>query len=161
MELQSDITLANSKVIEDSDILIHNLQCTPLLKSNVIKTSTWSMKRFDTSDGIKTNSLNYCGSPVAPFMRINCRELSHTAVVLPQFLPCQLGPSATNLFITCCSDCTTRNFRMLHISKPVKPSASVNEFNQELKLFQYLTWPDCIVFQNCSKGIVLLNSISP
>ena len=57
--------------------------------------------------------------PGAPFLRVNCRELPLMADILSQFLPCQLPwpPPAINLYITCCSDCTSR---MLHMSKLVK-----------------------------------------
>ena len=41
----------------------------------------------------------------APFLRVNCRELQLTAVILCQFLPCKLGPPcpppAINMYITC------------------------------------------------------------
>ena len=50
-----------------------------------------------------------------------------------------LPPPAINLYITCCSDCTTR---MLHMPKPVKPSLSQNGVKVlKLKLCQLLTWP--------------------
>ena len=71
------------------------------------------------------HSRSHTWSPGAPFLRVNCRELPLTAVFLCQFLPCLLGPPcpplAFNLYITCCSDCTTRT---LHMLKPVKPSLS-------------------------------------
>ena len=74
------------------------------------------------------------------FLRVNCRELLLTAVSLRQFLPCKLGPPcpppAINLYITCCSDCTTRT---LHMPKPAKPTLSHNEVEVlKLKLCQKL-----------------------
>ena len=62
-------------------------------------------------------------SPGAPILRVNCRELPLTAVILRQIFQCKLGPPcpppAINLFITCCSDCTSRR---LHMPKAGKPS---------------------------------------
>ena len=52
-----------------------------------------------------------------------------------------LPPPVINLYITCCSDCTTRT---LHMPKPGKPSLSQNEVEVlKLKLCQQLTWPYC------------------
>ena len=84
-----------------------------------------------------THSRSCTWSPGAPFLRVHCPELPMTAVIFHQFLP-SISAWAFNLYIACCSDCTTRTF---HMSKPAKLSFSQNKIKVlKLKLCQQLAW---------------------